>query len=332
MQQALVDCATAADLIKAGKTLLVAGDDNLLKQLPVGNWIGGTIPYFVGPEAGGISTKEKIFITDISAIAAKTTVKTYSKETLGNVYSDSGGTGFSFIIIPASSSAHTSFAVNAPNYKNFGCQPLLGWIAGVHLEDLGKQQPKTYNGADGSSLTDEATVMHVTLPPGKAADVGIINLFEQGDGDTLTFENDGFSCTDVMINGVRENFADYLTKHNIDTKLPLVADYYGALVNISFQSVTPGEEVNFYAPVFSGIRYKVAKPVLDYATDFAKQLEENHLSGQNVVFSCNCILNYLYSNLEGKKTADFVGPITFGEIAYQLLNQTLVYLQVNDAC
>ena len=50
-----------------------------------------------------------------------------------------------------------------------------------------------------------------------------------------------------------------------------------------------------------------------------------------VVFSCNCILNYLYSELEGKKTGSFVGPITFGEVAYQLLNQTLVYLKIEDA-
>jgi hypothetical protein len=42
-------------------------------------------------------------------------------------------------------------------------------------------------------------------------------------------------------------------------------------------------------------------------------------------------LNYLYSGLEGRNTAPFVGPITFGEIAYQLLNQTLVYLQMQDA-
>ncbi len=332
MQQSLVNCATAADLIKAGKTLLIAGDDNLLQQLPQGNWIGGTIPYFVGPEAGGETTKEKIFVTDISAISAKTSIKAYSKDSLGTVYSDSGATGFSFINIPASSTAHTSFALNAPNYKNFGCQPLLGWISGVHLDDLGQQQPKVYNGENGSSYTDNAIVMHVQLPQGKAADVGIINLFEQGDGDTLTFEKDGFSCTDVMIDGVRENFSDYLTKNSIDTKLPLVADYYGALVNISFQDVTPGGDVLFYAPVFSGVRYKVARPVTDYAADFAKQLKENHLSGQSVAFSCNCILNYLYSNLEGNKTADFVGPITFGEIAYQLLNQTLVYLQINDAC
>lgn len=34
--------------------------------------------------------------------------------------------------------------------------------------------------------------------------------------------------------------------------------------------------------------------------------------------------------LEGKKTGDVTGPVTFGEIAYQLLNQTLVYLNIID--
>ena len=46
-------------------------------------------------------------------------------------------------------------------------------------------------------------------------------------------------------------------------------------------------------------------------------------------FSCNCVLNYLYAGLEGKKTGEFNGPATFGEIAYQLLNQTLVYLTIS---
>jgi hypothetical protein len=133
-----------------------------------------------------------------------------------------------------------------------------------------------------------------------------------------------------MVNGVKENFADYITRNNLDTKLPLVADYYGALINISFQSVEPGSEVKFYAPVFTGIRYKHAKAVSDYAKSFDEQLRKSGVEGQNVAFSCNCILNYLYSGLEGNKTDPFVGPATFGEIAYQLLNQTLVYLQIQD--
>ncbi len=39
------------------------------------------------------------------------------------------------------------------------------------------------------------------------------------------------------------------------------------------------------------------------------------------------MLNYVYGKLEGRHTGKLTGPITFGEIAYQLLNQTLVYLE-----
>jgi hypothetical protein len=34
--------------------------------------------------------------------------------------------------------------------------------------------------------------------------------------------------------------------------------------------------------------------------------------------------------LAGKQTGAFTGPVTFGEVAYQLLNQTLVYLKIHD--
>jgi hypothetical protein len=38
----------------------------------------------------------------------------------------------------------------------------------------------------------------------------------------------------------------------------------------------------------------------------------------------------VFGKLEGKQTSPFVGPITFGEIAHQLVNQTLVYLACED--
>ncbi|SHO42696.1 DUF6976 family protein [Desulfopila aestuarii] len=332
MQQDILTSAEVAKFISEGKTLLLAGDEALLGQLPKGKWIGGTIPYFISPEQGGMVSKDKIFVTDISAMASKVEIQAYDQNQLGQVYCDGGESGFSFIIIPAMSEVHSTFAINAPNYKDFGARPLIGWISGVHLDDLGKISPKVVNGESGEVLEKAAIVMHVTLPPGKVIDVGIVNIFEQSAGDTLTFPDDGFSCTDVNVNGVKENFAAYIERNKLDTKLPLVADYYGALVNISFQNVDQNTgEVAFYAPVFSGVRYKHAKAVEDYASAFTTQLQKIGLSDESVVFSCNCILNYLYSGLEGKSTAPFVGPITFGEIAYQLLNQTLVYLQVYDS-
>ena len=50
--------------INAGTHLLLAGDEKILKQLPIGNLIGGTIPYFMS-ENGGLSTKNRIYVTEI---------------------------------------------------------------------------------------------------------------------------------------------------------------------------------------------------------------------------------------------------------------------------
>ncbi|HXZ96426.1 MAG TPA: hypothetical protein VEG37_05180 [Burkholderiales bacterium] len=49
----------------------------------------------------------------------------------------------------------------------------------------------------------------------------------------------------------------------------------------------------------------------------------------DIPFARNCALNFLYGKLEGAQ-AGLPGPCTFGEIAYQLLNQTMVYLVVVD--
>ncbi len=39
-------------------------------------------------------------------------------------------------------------------------------------------------------------------------------------------------------------------------------------------------------------------------------------------------MNFLYGELEGQRISDLQGPVTFGEIGYQLLNQTMVVLRI----
>lgn len=76
--------------------------------------------------------------------------------------------------------------------------------------------------------------------------------------------------------------------------------------------------------MFRGVEYRHAFPVDDYVREFTMRMPDE----AGIFFSCNCILNYLYSELEGKKTGAITGPVTFGEVAYQLLNQTLVYITI----
>lgn len=96
---------------------------------------------------------------------------------------------------------------------------------------------------------------------------------------------------------------------------------------MSIKSISEeNKTVDFYAPVFAGKEYRFARPVNNYAASFEEHLQRF----QNVkpIFSCNCVLNYLYGELDGKATPPFAGPVTFGEVAYQLLNQTLVYAEI----
>lgn len=314
--------------IEQGRTLLLAGDEHLLTQLPAGNWIGGSIPHYVA-EQQGQSGRDMIHVTELPDCVSGVTIQEYSRESISSVHTDAARNGFSIIIIPASSPTHLEFALHAPRYRDFAIRPLVGWISGVHLDDVGKTTPKVFSGLTRSVLEDGAVVMHASLPPTQAADVGIINIFEQSDGDTIMFLRDGFSAREVLINGVETNLAAYVTERGLDTRLPLVADYYGAMVNVSFQSVDPEQNgVRFYAPVFAGVTYKHAKPIQDYVRQFTSRMPSK--LGPPIVFSCNCILNYLYSGLSEEQAAGITGPMTFGEVAYQLLNQTMVYLTIND--
>ncbi|HEX7557355.1 MAG TPA: hypothetical protein VF338_12070 [Leptolinea sp.] len=339
MNRVLFSIDEVKELIRRGYHLLLAGDEVALRQLPRGHWISGTTPYFMG-DAGGQVSKEKILVTGIPGYAQSTKIHVYDSNTISNIYQDIPENGFGFILIPAFTDIHMTFSLKAPGFPDFATKPLLGWVTGVLLDELGTNTPKVFNGESGEVLSDQAIMMSVVLPANKAADINILNIFKQGNGDSITFTEDGFDVNMASINGRAKNFAEYVLENEIDMKLPLVADYSGASVNISIKAVdAENKVVSFYAPVFKDFRYRFAQPVENYFREFMSQVLEDDFdefssttaaNQKTVLFSCNCILNYLYSNLEGMRTGDMTGPITFGEVAYQLLNQTLVYLTVYD--
>lgn len=321
----LISVDSAATLIRSGLYLSIAGDEALLRKLPAGHWIGGTIPYFMGQD-GGETSRERVFVTEVPTIGGAPTVRFYDITNLDRVCVDGPENGYSLIVIPAFSEAHSFFARNAPGFEDMFMKPLLGWISGIHLSELGSASPKVVNGETLEFDSARAVVMHVPLPPERFARIDIINLFTQGTGAAIRFPQKGFSATGCTIDGKPGNLAEYMTEKNIDTRLPLVANYSGAMINVSIKGVdTSSKVVDFYAPVFDDIEYRFAAPVADYVQAFGAQLPSGT---ENVGFACNCILNYLYSELEGREVPTMLGPMTFGEIAYQLLNQTLVYLTI----
>lgn len=322
----LMTIEQANERIAAHRPLFIAGEEALLRRLNQGLWVAGTIPYFMD-DAGGVVAQDRVFVTEVPEVVTEAWVKVYDRASLSQIPSDAPENGFSFVVLPAESDVHVAYAQDAPNFPGLYLKPIFGWIAGVHLSNVGKESPCVVDGTTHDVATDKAVVMHCALPAGKHAKLGVLNLFAPGDGKAITFDQTGFSAKDARIGGETANLAKYFVEQGVDTKLPLVADYSGVHVNVSIQSVDEAAGVvNFYAPVFEGVEYHLAAPVGQYVEQFEKEIPRNVVPA----VSCNCILNFLYSELEGKKTGAFRGPMTFGEIGYQLLNQTMVYIELID--
>jgi len=325
----LLDLDSTIERIEAGEFLIIAADESLLSQLPSGNWIGGTIPYFMGDQ-GGLISKEHIFVNAIEGLSgeAQPRITPYDSKSITRIAQDAPDNGFTVAIIPAGTDVHAEYAQNAPSYQNMFFSPLIGWIAGVHLDEVESSKAKTIFGPGAMAMDDKAVAIHVSLPANQMANVHIVNLFEQGNGPKIKFPQTGFNVGTCFIDGEESNLAEYVAHNNIDTRLPLVADYNGINVNVSIQSMHPST-VDLYAPVFADVEYQFATPVPDYVSSFNQAMAGEATDKSE--FGVNCILNFLYSELEGKQTGKLTGPITFGEIAYQLLNQTLVYMTIDNA-
>lgn len=321
----LVSVSEATKLIAAGHVLALAGSSRALAALPSGNWIGGTSYYFIGPD-GGVKSDELVFVTDLGALG-KVTFARYGSDSVAKITSDAPEHGFSFVLTPAGSMSLRAFA-QRPYSDDLFLRPVIGWVAGVDLADLRVGYAQVIDGRTQTFASDALVVAHVELPPEKIASISIINPFEKSEAPVLEFDASGFTAVECRVDGKRERLADFLVRAGYaHGRLPLVGDFSGAALNVSIQAVElVSGRVDFYAPVFPGVKYHLAKPLADYPASFAQAIAERGAAPG--AFSCNCILNYLYGNMEGRRTGEIVGPVTFGEIGYQLLNQTLVILDI----
>ncbi len=324
MESKLYSVDQVVDLINTGKLLSLAGDNKVLETLPKGNWIAGSIPYFMDVDKG-VFNQEKIYVHELETLDNDFKIVSYDNDSISNIVKDSFDNGFTIAIFPPFSEVLQEYSLNSTHYEGLYNNPIVGWVSGIDLNSA--DIPRVYNGMSGEVFENKAVAIHVKLPQDSFAQIEIVNIFERDEqSDEIEFFTDSFDVINCQINGKEANLAKYFENHNIDVKLPLVADYSGALINVSIKEIDAENEfVSFYAPVFKGVSYKFAKPINDYIHKF----EVDTLNVEaNSAFSCNCILNYLYGELEGKKINNVKGPITFGEIGYQLLNQTLVNLYV----
>src|SRR5436190_23531712 len=100
-----------AGLAKAPEKLFaVAGDERLLAQLPKGNWVGGTIPYMMTDEQGGLTTRDKLLVQQFPQDEqAPATVSLYDEQTIARIPEDGPANGYTFLLIPAFSDVHLAY-------------------------------------------------------------------------------------------------------------------------------------------------------------------------------------------------------------------------------
>jgi len=321
----LLSFEKTVELIQQGAVLALAGAPKLLRTLPRGRWIGGTTYYFVGAQ-GGVKSDRELFVTDLTQLGG-VNFHVYRAADVERIIPDTPGEGFSVVIVPAATESLREFAEKGHSADAL-FKAVVGWVAGTDVSAAGAPKPFVIDGRDGKVFDDAVVVAHVVLPPGKIAAIQILNPFESRGGPVVRFDRLGFSAADCTVDGKPMRLAEFLhAQHYGDGRLPLIGDFSGAPINASIRSINRASgKVDFYAPVFPGVDYHLAKPIENYARVFAEKAKQ--LPETSAVFGCNCILNYLYGELEGHPPVHPPGPITFGEVGHQLLNQTFVMLTI----
>lgn len=310
-------------LIENGYRLILSGDESILKELPRGNWIGGTSPYFM-TKNGYFMTRDLISVVVLPPAITMVTTQFYDADALRGIAADGSEHGFTVLILPRSSSLLQEFSKNVASYPGIFNRPLIGWVSGVAMHERTTTQAKVVDGVTGEWSADRGIALHATLKPQVVAEVGIVNPFRQGDGDSITVDLAGFVFRQVRINGRLTDLAAYLRETQTDVRLPLVANYTGALVNVSIRSVDHDSgEVTFFGPLFPHVEYKLAAPAQDYKQVLDSKLKQIQPPPLLMV---SCVLNSVYAEATSVCDGHILGPISFGEIAYGLLNQTAVYM------
>ncbi len=330
MKGKLYDINKAAEIIKQGKLLMIAADEKLLRQLPKGNWIGGTIPYFFD-EYGAKFTTDKVFVQELINPINTFKIVEYNKDNIKHIAEDGYDNGYIILILPYNSPVHFEYALNALKYNKLHQNPIVGWVSGYDLNNP-NGKAKVINGLKGDLDEENAIVIHVKLPEEKIAVFKIVNIYEEDpNSPVIEFLEDGFSTKNCLIDGEPYLLADYIKENNIDINFPLITTSVRLHKNISFKEIKEDKTVEFYLPFFKDLQYRFTRKI-EYKNIY-RRLNLGVLKPNDKIektFGVNCILNYTVGKLEGKVIENFTGPATFGEVAYVLHNQTLVELVVID--
>ena len=332
MVHGLHSVAEVNAMIEKGDILLLAGDSALLSQLRKGKWIGGITSLFV-ENGKTLSSREEIYVHNITGIAAAVKLKTYDLTTIKNIYDDAFDDGFSVLILPCDSDIMDEYACNCSDYSNFAHRVVCGWgTATPHYSEYERDDTAlVFSGETGMSYaSDVCVVMHIQLPEGKFAEIHAVSALKPGDGDVIEFEENCQRIENVLINGVRQNFRQYMIDKQIDRSNEyinvLTGDHdAGVVTNVGIyedRETDLEKYVSIAVPVFKGISYRLAKVDYNYSYE--------NMNEQEIVYSCACVGNYVRPDIFTNFLMKTNGPFVYGEVAYILLNFSIVYVTVGN--
>lgn len=131
------------------------------------------------------------------------------------------------------------------------------------------------------------------------------------------------------MNGEERDVYEYFESINHLPTLPIMADYAGAKINVGFLKDEKNKKTHFFAPVYKGTVYKVVTKLPDnYEKVFFEAMGKD--KDLEIDYSVSCLYNYFNFSLEGKTLGNTCANFTWGEIAFHLLNETHVYLIIED--
>lgn len=326
-----------SQMIRSGLVLAIAADTAFLEKLPQGTWLGGSSPYMMS-DKGPIYTNQHAFVQVMPNAVISPKITAYDRTNMSQVFNDGYESGFSMIVVPFLSEIYGEFFLKVPHFPNFARQPLVGWGTGPAYENLGKVSGTVHDGSTGAIYTDKALVMHLNLPASYQTDVNVLTAFDEIDptSDVVTFLEDAYEVKEAMINGKKIDFVKYLiekglnfsTTDNIDNR-PLNGNLNGIQLNaMPLQHNKEKGTIVFAAPIFKGVEYRFSKPINPESWTQAFKSKFPTQDTDKMAFTCNCAGSYF--RLQGQTLGKFAGPYVFGEIAYHLFNNTLVYLNVED--
>lgn len=327
MEKKLYKKSEVEKFILEGKVMLLSGSDKALQGLPKGKWIAGTDYYFM--DGVGKIDDEMIFVDDFTDFAIDCRILSFDQTDIHNIASESFENGFTLITIPIDSPVYFTFSNNSLTYKDIYKNPVVGFVSCILLEDLGVAKSKTAIGTNPVLSETKAAVMHIKLSDKYTARAEIMNFdIIDRKSSVLKFPINSFVQSDCIIDGKEGNIADFLNdlKNTGVGVTPLITNMNGAFVNRDIRFIdNDNRTVSFFSPVYEGDEYRMSKSPGNYLETFNKRL-----SGKENVAACfSCTSYFLGGNFEGHKI-DYNGIYAFGEIAYQLLNKTIVTLEIDE--